>query len=224
MALDVPLLIFILGFAAILILRVPIAFGMLATAIFYFLAAGLDIGLVAEKVVTNLYSVFIIIAVPLFVFTAKVMNTSEVSDMIFTFAQSMVGKVRGGLGHVNVIASLIFSGMTGSAVADASGLGLLEVTQMRKRGLRSRVCVRDHRHFRDHWASLPAQYPDDLLCHALRRLHRCAFHGWHDAGYTHVCRVDGVHFVYLQQAQVSHGRPVHSWQVHDSDLQSHCQH
>lgn len=134
MSLDLPFLIFILGFAAILILRVPIALGMLATSVFYFLAAGIDPALMAEKVLTNLFSAFIIIAVPLFVFTAKVMNTSKVSDMIYSFAHAMVGKVRGGLGHVNVIGSLIFSGMTGSAVADASGVGILEVTQMRKHG------------------------------------------------------------------------------------------
>ena len=134
MEFDLPFIIFIVGFIAILVFRMPIAFGMLATSIFYLMAAGLDIGLVAEKVVTNLYSVFIIIAVPLFVFTAKVMNSSKVSDMVYGFAHSMVGKVRGGLGHVNVIGSLIFSGMTGSAVADASGVGILEVTQMRKHG------------------------------------------------------------------------------------------
>jgi tripartite ATP-independent transporter DctM subunit len=134
MALDIPFLIFVLGFAAILILRVPIALGMLATSVFYFMAAGIDPAIMAEKVLTNLYSAFIIIAVPLFVFTAKVMNTSKVSDMIYGFAHAMVGKVRGGLGHVNVIGSLIFSGMTGSAVADASGVGILEVTQMRKHG------------------------------------------------------------------------------------------
>lgn len=131
---DWPLAVFIIGFVAIFIFRVPIAFGMLATATAYMLVAGLDIGLVAEKVLTNLYSVFIIIAVPLFVFTAKVMNTSTVSDRIYDFAHAMVGKVRGGLGHVNVIGSLIFSGMTGSAVADASGVGILEITQMRRHG------------------------------------------------------------------------------------------
>jgi tripartite ATP-independent transporter DctM subunit len=134
MTLDIPFLVFLIGFAAILILRVPIALGMLATSVFYFMAAGIDLGMMAEKVLSNLFSVFIIIAVPLFVFTAKVMNTSMVSDMVYGFAHSMVGKVRGGLGHVNVIGSLIFSGMTGSAVADASGVGILEVTQMRKHG------------------------------------------------------------------------------------------
>jgi tripartite ATP-independent transporter DctM subunit len=131
---DWPLVVFVIGFVAIFIFRVPIAFGMLATATAYMLVAGLDIGLVAEKVLTNLYSVFIIIAVPLFVFTAKVMNTSTVSDRIYDFAHAMVGNVRGGLGHVNVIGSLIFSGMTGSAVADASGVGILEITQMRRHG------------------------------------------------------------------------------------------
>ena len=134
MEFDLPFIIFLVGFAAIIILRVPIAFGMLATSALYLLAAGLDVGLMAEKVLTNLFSVFIIIAVPLFVFTAKVLNTSEVSDMIYDFAHAMVGRVRGGLGHVNVIGSLIFSGMTGSAVADASGVGILEITQMRRHG------------------------------------------------------------------------------------------
>ncbi|MCG3210337.1 MAG: Sialic acid TRAP transporter large permease protein SiaM [Anaerolineae bacterium] len=134
MQLDLPLLIFYVGFAAILIFRIPIAFGMLATATVYMLAAGVDIGLVAEKVLTNLFSVFIIIAVPLFVFTAKVMNTGKVTDMVFDFANGLVGRFQGGLGHVNVVASIIFSGMTGSAVADASGLGLMEIEAMRKRG------------------------------------------------------------------------------------------
>ena len=131
---DWPLIVFIVGFIAIFILRVPLAFGMLATATAYMLVAGLDIGLMAEKVLSNLYSVFIIIAVPLFVFTAKVMNSSKVSDMIYDVAHAMVGRVRGGMGHVNVIGSLIFSGMTGSAVADASGVGILEITQMRRHG------------------------------------------------------------------------------------------
>ena len=131
---DWPFTVFIIGFIAIFILRVPLAFGMLATAAAYMLVAGLDVGLMAEKVLTNLYSVFIIIAVPLFVFTAKVMNSSKVSDMIYDVAHSMVGRVRGGMGHVNVIGSLIFSGMTGSAVADASGVGILEITQMRRHG------------------------------------------------------------------------------------------
>jgi len=112
----------------------PIAFGMLATSTLYIFARGLDIGLVAEKVLTNLFSKYIIMAVPLFVFTAKVMNTGKVTEIVFRFANTLVGRFRGGLGHVNVVASIIFSGMTGSAVADASGLGIMEIKAMRDHG------------------------------------------------------------------------------------------
>ncbi len=129
-----PLIVFILGFAAIFLLRLPIAFGLLMNAFVYMMLAGLDLGLVAESVLSNLWSRYIIIAVPLFVFTANVMNTGKVTDLLFGFADSVVGRLPGGMGHVNVLASFIFSGMTGSAVADASGLGLMEIEAMRKYG------------------------------------------------------------------------------------------
>lgn len=129
-----PLTVFLIGFGLIFVLRIPIAFGMMLTSIAYFLVKGLSLMLVAEKILTNLFSGYILMAVPLFVFTANVMNTGKVTEMVFRFANTVVGNVRGGLGHVNVLASLIFSGMTGSAVADASGLGLMEIDAMRKHG------------------------------------------------------------------------------------------
>lgn len=129
-----PLTVFLIGFALIFVLRVPIAFGMMLTAIAYFMVKGLSLMLVAEKILTNLFSGYILMAVPLFVFTANVMNSGKVTEMVFRFANTVVGNVRGGLGHVNVLASLIFSGMTGSAVADASGLGIMEIDAMRKHG------------------------------------------------------------------------------------------
>lgn len=131
---SLGLLIIIAVFALTFLLRMPMAFGMLAGAIFYFLLGGDDIALAAEQVLSNLYSKYIILAVPLFVFTAKVMNVGKVTDRIFAFAGSVVGSLRGGIGHVNVMASIIFSGMTGSAVADASGLGIMEIDTMRKQG------------------------------------------------------------------------------------------
>lgn len=129
-----PLTVFLIGFALIFVLRVPIAFGMMLTSIAYFMVKGLSLMLVAEKILTNLFSGYILMAVPLFVFTANVMNSGKVTEMVFRFANTVVGNVRGGLGHVNVLASLIFSGMTGSAVADASGLGIMEIDAMRKHG------------------------------------------------------------------------------------------
>jgi tripartite ATP-independent transporter DctM subunit len=131
------LLVFFAGFIAIFVLRLPIAPGMLMTSIFYLVAApgaGADVSMFAEKVLTNLEAKYIIIAVPLFVFMAQVMNSGKITDMIFRFANVLVGRRKGGLGHVNVVASIIFSGMTGSAVADASGLGLMEIKAMKEHG------------------------------------------------------------------------------------------
>jgi tripartite ATP-independent transporter DctM subunit len=132
-----PLVIFFLGFLSIFLLRLPIALGMLMTSIFYLAAApgaGAGMEMVAEKVLTNLEAKYIIIAVPLFVFMANIMNSGKITDMIFKFANAIVGRRKGGLGHVNVVASIIFSGMTGSAIADASGLGMMEIKAMREYG------------------------------------------------------------------------------------------
>jgi len=134
---NFPLFIFLLCFVLTFILRIPIALGMLMSSIYYFaLAPGPATGLqmAATQFLTQLNVKFILIAVPLFVFAAKVMNTGKVTEMVFIFANTLVGKWRGGMGHVNVVASIIFSGMTGSAVADASGLGIMEIEAMRKHG------------------------------------------------------------------------------------------
>lgn len=116
------------------ILRIPIAYGMLSGGILYFLVKGVNLGTVASQVLGSLFNSYTVIAVPLFLFTAQVMNSSTVTDRIFGFANAIVGKRRGGLGHVNCLASLVFSGMTGSAVADASGLGTMEIEAMRREG------------------------------------------------------------------------------------------
>jgi tripartite ATP-independent transporter DctM subunit len=129
-----PLLVFLIGFVSIFVFRIPIALGMITTATFYLLVAGLDVSLVAQRVLNSLFEKYIIMAVPLFVFTANVMNTGRVTEMVFKFANGLVGRFRGGMGHVNVVASIIFSGMTGSAVADASGLGIMEIEGMRQHG------------------------------------------------------------------------------------------
>jgi len=127
-AFSIFLLIFVLTF----ILKIPIPLGFFASATFYAFFKGIDLSIIAERMVMGLFTHYILIAVPLFIFTAKVMNTSKITEKIFEFASSLVGKAYGGMAHVNVIASLIFSGMTGSAVADASGLGMMELEAMRK--------------------------------------------------------------------------------------------
>jgi len=134
---NIPLTIFVISFILVFILRIPIAAGMLMSSIFYFsLAQGpiADTSMVATQLLTSLNSSFVLIAVPLFVFMAEIMNSGKVTDMIFSFASTIVGRRKGGLGHVNVVASIIFSGMTGSALADASGLGMMEIKAMKEHG------------------------------------------------------------------------------------------
>jgi tripartite ATP-independent transporter DctM subunit len=128
--LIIPFFFLVFAFA----IRMPIGLGMLAGSIAYYLAKGLSLGSLLNTVCYGLTNAYILIAIPLFIFTANVMNSSEVTDKIFDFARSIIGRRHGATGYVNIVASLIFAGMTGSAVADASGLGTLEISQMKKEG------------------------------------------------------------------------------------------
>ncbi len=123
-------IIFLVVFTIAFIAGVPVAFGMMLSSITYFLIEGIDPGVVIETMVLGFEDKFVLLAVPLFIFTARVMNSGGITDRIFDLAGSIVGRYRGGLAHVNVVSSIIFSGMTGSAIADASGLGMMEVKAM----------------------------------------------------------------------------------------------
>ncbi len=107
----------------------PIALAMIAGAVAYLGLIGQDLALVAEQMMQGLYTSFILLAVPLFIVAANIMNAGTISDRLLNFCVAAVGRFRGGLGHVNVVASLIFSGMSGSAIADAAGIGKI-ITQM----------------------------------------------------------------------------------------------
>jgi tripartite ATP-independent transporter DctM subunit len=131
---NLPFLVFLLVLVFTFLLRMPIPLGFFASTCSYLLLAGFDVSIATESIVTNLYSKYIVMAVPLFVFTANIMNNGTITERVFKFANALVGRAYGGLAHVNVIASLIFSGMTGSAIADASGLGLMELEAMRREG------------------------------------------------------------------------------------------
>ncbi|MEI6617537.1 MAG: TRAP transporter large permease [Betaproteobacteria bacterium] len=118
---------------ATMLLRMPIGFGMLAAGIAYLLASGQDLGLVAEQVCNGMYNSYVLLAVPLFVFAANLMNAGTVSERIFDFCRILVGPMRGGLAQVDILVSVIFSGMSGSAIADAAGPGLVTIRQMLKK-------------------------------------------------------------------------------------------
>jgi tripartite ATP-independent transporter DctM subunit len=100
--------------------------------------AGQDLAIAGQTMVQRLFDGFLLLAVPLFIVTANIMNAGSISDRLLNFCVAVVGRFRGGLGHVNVMASLIFSGMSGSAVADAAGIGKLVIEMMVKSGRYSR--------------------------------------------------------------------------------------
>ncbi|MEL7527080.1 MAG: TRAP transporter large permease [Pseudomonadota bacterium] len=112
----------------------PIAYAILVSSLVYLFAAGQDIGLAGKVLMDGLYSSFVLLAVPLFIVAANIMNAGTISDRLLQFCIALVGRFRGGLGHVNIVASLIFSGMSGSAVADAAGIGKIIIEMMTKSG------------------------------------------------------------------------------------------
>jgi TRAP-type transport system large permease protein len=113
-------------------IRVPIGYAMIGSGVLYLAVTGKDIGLAGEQILQGLYTNFVFLAVPLFIFAANVMNVTSVTDRLFDFCLALVGRMRGGLAHVNVLTSLVFSGMSGSAVADAAGIGKLTIDMMVK--------------------------------------------------------------------------------------------
>ena len=131
---SLALLLMLAVFFGAAALRAPLGLAMIAGGIAYLAAAGLDMGLVAEQILNSLFGSFVLIAVPMFIFAANVMNAGTISERIFEFAHALAGRFRGGLAQVNVLASVIFSGMSGSAIADAVGPGMVEVKMMTRGG------------------------------------------------------------------------------------------
>ena len=127
-------MIYVLILAGLLILGMPIAISLLAVGILYLLLTGqIDLIIAAQRVVTGLDS-FALLAIPFFMMAGNLMNRTGITDKIFNLARVCVGHIPGGLGHVNVLASMIFAGMSGSAVADAAGLGAIEIKAMTEDG------------------------------------------------------------------------------------------
>jgi tripartite ATP-independent transporter DctM subunit len=120
---------------AFLLLGVPIAISMGLTAVltFIFMGEGFVLPMVAQRMYSST-TAFTLLAIPFFILAGNLMNTGGITRRVFRFALALVGHLRGGLGHVNVVSSMIFSGMSGAAVADAAGLGLVELEAMTKSG------------------------------------------------------------------------------------------
>ena len=120
-------------FIVLLVIKMPVAFAMFASSLLYMTVNGMSYFIAVQRIWVAVDS-FPLLAVPGFILAAAIMNTTGVTERIFDFARKCVGWLPGGLGHANVFASVIFAGMSGSAVADAAGLGQIELKAMRDAG------------------------------------------------------------------------------------------
>jgi tripartite ATP-independent transporter DctM subunit len=130
MSLASPFSICIFAITALALLGLPVGHAMIAGSILYLWLAGLDMGTAAEQFLNGMYSNYIILAVPLFILAAELMNIGSMTDRLLTFCNAFVGRFRGGLAQVNVLQSIIFAGMSGSAIADAAGSGKIMQNMM----------------------------------------------------------------------------------------------
>ncbi|TAM39252.1 MAG: TRAP transporter large permease [Burkholderiaceae bacterium] len=129
-----PFLMCVIILVALALAGLPIALSMIGASVFYLFAAGLDPGTAAEQILNGLYNSYVLLAVPLFILAADLMNTGSLTDRLLKFCLMLVGRFRGGLGHVNVVSNIIFAGMSGSAIADAVGIGRIIIGMMTRGG------------------------------------------------------------------------------------------
>ena len=127
------MVIFLIAFVLLLVIGVPISISIGASAVLGCLSLGYPLVVIGQKMVSGIDS-FLLIAVPLFILAGNLMNAGKITEKIFDTAKELVGWIPGGLGHANVVATIIFAGMSGSAVADAGGLGAIEMEAMKKNG------------------------------------------------------------------------------------------
>ncbi len=146
MNLASPFSVTLVVMTALALLGLPIGLSMLCATILYLFLAGLDMGTVAEQFLNGMYVNYVILAVPLFILAAEIMNSGSMTERLLRFCNVLVGRFRGGLAQINVVQSIIFAGMSGSAIADAAGSGRMMQSMM----------TRDNRYTPSYAAALTA--------------------------------------------------------------------
>ena len=129
-----PFFLSLLLIVALSLCGASIGIAMICGSTVYLAMKGFDPSIAAETLLQGLFNSYTLLAIPLFILAADIMNIGSLADRLLRFCQALVGRFRGGLGHVNVVSSLIFSGMSGSAVADAVGMGRIIINMMTKDG------------------------------------------------------------------------------------------
>jgi tripartite ATP-independent transporter DctM subunit len=129
-----PFVLCLIAIISLAMLGLPMGLSMIGGSILYLALSGIDMGIAAEQFLNGMYSNYIILAVPLFVLAAEIMNSGTLSTRLLEWCNALVGRFRGGLAQVNVLQSIVFAGMSGSAIADAAGSGKMMQYMMTKDG------------------------------------------------------------------------------------------
>ena len=129
-----PFSLALMAIVALSLLGLPIGHAMIGGSVLYLWLRGIDMGTAAEQLLNGMNSSYVLLAIPLFILAAEFMNSGSIMDRLLRFCNALVGRYRGGLAQVNVVQSIIFSSMSGSALADAAGSGKLMQTMMTKDG------------------------------------------------------------------------------------------
>jgi len=129
-----PFSLTVMAIVALTLLGLPIGHAMIGGSVLYLLMTGLDMGTAAEQLLNGMYSSFVLLAIPLFILAAEFMTIGSITERLLSFCNAFVGRFRGGLAHVNVVQSIIFAGMSGSALADAASSGKLMQRMMTQDG------------------------------------------------------------------------------------------
>ncbi len=119
---------------ALSLLGLPIGHAMIGGSILYLYLAGLDLGTAAEQLLNGMYASYLLLAIPLFILAAEFMSSGSILDRLLRFCNAIVGRFPGGLAQVNVLQSIVFASMSGSALADAAGSGKLMQEMMTRDG------------------------------------------------------------------------------------------
>lgn len=124
----------VFAIVALSLLGLPVGHAMIAGSVLYLYLKGLDVGTAAEQLLNGMYTSYLLLAIPLFILAAEFMNSGPIMDRLLRFCNALVGRWRGGLAQVNVVQSIVFASMSGSALADAAASGRLMQTMMTKDG------------------------------------------------------------------------------------------
>ncbi len=131
----------VISLFGLLALGMPVSLAIGIPSLIYIIVDGSVPNFAAVQTMVGGANTYPLLAIPFFIFAGNLMNSSGVTTRIFDFSNKLVGHIKGGLGHVNVIASIIFAGMSGAAIADAGGLGTIEIEAMRKGGYNDRLTI-----------------------------------------------------------------------------------